>query len=166
LDLNGVTNTTIINIFNSTFINNGHLGEVREESSVPLPYDAENSEVSNGTGLKVLLNELNSSVEIILEYCNFHSNRVCGGGAVNIHMFNSANITLSHLKFNNNTIILPYISDAALFVWLDSKPLLSPTSLLISSCTFQNNSDGRSVVSLWTSGMLLNIEKCSFSNNK
>ena len=168
LYINGAANTTSIDIFNCTFSNNGHFGEVKEQLFVALPYDAENSEVANGAGLKVLVNEINSFVEIILSYCSFHSNRGRGGGAVNIHTFNSPNITLNQLAFDNNTVILPYISGAALVIWLERKTLLLPTSILISSCIFQNNSNGRSVFSLWTVGMLLNIliERCSFSNNK
>jgi len=146
LYISGATDNSTIIISYSKFSGNGNFGEIHTERFVELPNVPEYSEIANGAALKVSVNNATRLVTVDIKYTIFRSNRSRGGGAVNI--YNLPNVNLQFVEFNSNSLIVSYISGSALFVWFKNEDNISlPVQLLLSSCSFEDNNSGRTVVS-------------------
>ncbi|XP_065910756.1 uncharacterized protein [Dysidea avara] len=167
LYIGGAADNTSINISNSIFNNNGHFGEIVMEKFMELPNDPEYSEIANGAALKVLVSNVTRMVAVNVEFTTFQSNRGRGGGAVNI--YNLQIINLNCIEFKNNSLIVSYISGSALFVWFKTgENVTLPVHISVSSCVFEDNNSGRTVVSffVYKASPRVQIENSTFTHNK
>ena len=166
------TSNTTINILNSVFRYNGHFGQVVDKLFLTLPFDSKYSEIADGAGLKILLSAMDIFPKIAIENSTFDSNRGRSGGGLYIHTFNSSTtVTLKNLTFQNNSVIKPYITGAALLISFEKGNIsTSPCSFFIDACTFLQNTNGRTIASVVVAGTLnlprISMDNCTFVENK
>ena len=167
------TGNTTINILNSVFRYNGHFGQVVDKLFLTLPFDSKYSEVADGAGLKILLSAMDVFPNITIENSVFDSNRGRSGGGLYIHTINSSTtITLKNVEFQNNSVIKPYITGAALLISFEKGNISTlPCSIFIDTCKFLQNTDGRTTASVAVAGTSnlprISVDNCAFvENNK
>ena len=153
------TNEVSISVSYCSFNNNGHFGEVTNDSPTNPTFVLR--EIADGAAIKVVTTV---SINITVENSTFLCNRGRSGGAVNIYVSQSNSVKFNNVSFLNNSVVQTYVNSSALMVFLGNA-----SSTIISNCSFQYNNGGRNMIGYIVYGRKpsdMLISNCSFMANR
>ena len=162
LYIEDATSDANIIVYNCDFSNNGHFGEVLDNSPTNTTFEL--SEIADGPAIKVLQTDDTVPISVAVEKSIFFCNRGRSGGAVNIKVFQSESLNFNNVSFLNNSVIRAYVNSSALMVFVRN----TSSTISISSSNFQSNYGGRNMIGYIIAGQPSNvyISNCKFLDNR